>query len=142
METESVWERKSSVAYYTFISILLSLVLMGCAPQAFKQAHEVNTVESYDQFLKKYGSNKELASKAIIKKEKAWFTHSKEEDTIDAYDEYLSEYPDGIYYKEAKKLIETLQFVNFKEGNTIEAYDKYLSEYPDGKYYNISPQIV
>lgn len=59
---------------------------------------------------------------------------AKEKNTIGAYKEFIREYGDSEYAREAKRLLETLEYRNAKVEDQIHSYKRFISEYPSSVY--------
>ncbi len=115
------------------IALVITLSLSGCAGKHFQTALEVNTVTSYDQFLKEYGDS-EYGNQAREHREKAWFDFAVALDTISAYDGYLKEYPQGKYRDDINHRKEDRWFANVKQKRSVKGITGYLKAYPQGRY--------
>ena len=85
--------------------------LAGCSRQQsdWQKTREANSVEAYEQFLKKYPSGEFTAqAQARLKEldeERDW-QKARDADTLDAYQAFLKQYPDGKDAEEARIRVE------------------------------------
>ncbi len=113
--------------------LLFSTLFTGCASRAFKEAKEINTVESYDHFLLEHQES-EFTDEANDLKADALFRKAKDKNTIEAYDAYVKKYPNTVYLSTIKERKEMLIFHDAKAKSTIAAYEHYLGLYPKGTH--------
>jgi antitoxin component YwqK of YwqJK toxin-antitoxin module len=82
------------------VILVLVILLSGCAKDAFQKARTLDTVESYDNFLKEYPNDKEYSKNAERRKEYLFYAQcEKQKDK--ACQEYITLYPKGYYIKKA-----------------------------------------
>lgn len=117
-----------------FVILVLALCL-GCvsAQTALQDAHKVDTVEAYDDFLKRFPDDK-LSAKARDWREDALYREVSLQNTLEGYKVYLKEYPNGKYAGQIKEEIEKLLWQKAQTNQTAVEYEKYLSLYPEGRY--------
>ena len=101
--------------------------------QAYKDAITIDSLKSYDEFLRKYSESK-FAPKVYLLREKLYFDAISDSNTLEDYNNYLKEYPKGKYIIEVNEAKDKLSYEFSKQLNTPESYYNYLKEYPDGKY--------
>ncbi len=89
----------------------LVLALSGCSRQQsdWQKTRELNTTDSYEQFLKKYPSG-EFTSQAQARvkelyEERDW-QKARDADTPEAYQAFLKQYPEGKWTEEARIRVE------------------------------------
>lgn len=111
--------------------VALTLILIGCAGSAFKQAKASNTIAGYDNFLKEY-SQGEYAEEARQRREQLVCEDVNARNTIEGYNSYLERYPKGRCSAEVLKKLETLLWQDAEQKDTISSYDYYLKKYPSG----------
>ncbi len=106
--------------------VIIILILPGCATedQAWQEAVDNDTIESYDAFLEEYPDG-EYAEEALWQK-------ADMANTIEGYDKYMDEYPEGEYFSEAKKGLSDVKWQKTLAEDTIESYEKYLDRFPFG----------
>ncbi len=102
----------------------------------WEAAKKVNTVSSYDGFLKKYpGSHYEKEANARL--EYAAY-QAFEKGNLDDCNYYMTRFPSGLFLKEAQSrkavLVEENLYKNAIAVSSLFACDRYLSTYPNGKY--------
>ncbi len=129
------------IVIFTVTTLLFSTLFTGCASRAFKEAKEINTVESYEYFLSEHQES-EFTDEAEGLRADALFRKVKDSDTIEAYDAYVQEYPDNIYLPTIKERKETLIFHDVKAKGTIAAYEHYLERYPKGAHLQEAKQKI
>ncbi len=117
-----VGDTRSSLAIW---AALLIAMTCGCSRQQsdWKSARTVNTVESYQQFLKNYPAGEFTAqAKARVNElsqERDW-QKARDLDTADAYQAFLKQYPEGKWTDEARIRIENFSLAQAPsdEGST------------------------
>ncbi len=139
----SFFNGKKKGVFLLFLILSTLLFLASCASdeQAWEDAVEENTIESYKEYLEKYpeGEYAQEAKDEIheLSEAVAW-EDAVEKNTVESYKEYLEKYPEGEYAQEAKdeihELSEAVAWEDAVEENTIESYKEYLEKYPEGEY--------
>ena len=116
-----------------FIVVIIFLI-SGCASEedAWKEALESNTIESYEKFLEIFPDG-DYAEEALWQK-------ADMVNTIDVYEKYMDKYPEGEYFSEAKKELSDLKWQKTLEEDTIESYEKYLDRFPFGYHSNAAKE--
>ena len=116
------------------VSVIISLSMV-CYPQKgkWKKAQDINTIESYQEFINKYPDSKYLSA-AKIQFTKLEFEKSEGINTLNEYKSFLEKYPESNYTEEVNHLIESLIWDNTITANTIESYESYIEQYPEGSY--------
>ena len=94
----------------SFLVIFSAFLLVSCATMEdrWRGTQHVNTVASYEIFVKSYPDSPYIASakKRIADlKEKKAFEDAEAKNTVVAYRAFLQEYPAGTFAEEAKKRI-------------------------------------
>lgn len=99
----------------------LAIALSGCSRQQsdWQKTRETNTVDAYEQFLKKYPSGEFTAqAQARVKElyeERDW-QKARDADSADAYQAFLKQYPDGKWAEEARIRIENFSLAQAPSG--------------------------
>src|SRR5580700_5706993 len=97
------------------------LVMSGCSRQQsdWQKTRETNTVEAYEQFLKKYPSGEFTAqAQARVKEmyeERDW-QKARDADTPEAYQAFLKQYPEGKWTEEARIRVENFTLAQVPSG--------------------------
>jgi cell division protein FtsN len=100
----------------------LALVMSGCSRQQsdWQKARESNTVDGYEQFLKKYPSGEFTAqAQARVKEmyeERDW-QKARDADTPEAYQAFLKQYPEGKWTEEARIRVENFTLAQAPAGS-------------------------
>jgi len=100
----------------------LVIALSGCSRQQsdWQKTRETNTVDAYEQFLKKYPSGEFTAQAQARAKElyeeRDW-QKARDVDTADAYQAFLKQYPDGKWAEEARIRIENFSLAQAPSGS-------------------------
>ena len=92
-------------------TIVLIILIQGCASSAFKDARESDTITSYRSFLAEHGDS-DYAGKARsllnqrLAEKRDWdaYSSAKRGGTIKSFDNYLANFPNGRYRKSIKDL--------------------------------------
>ena len=100
--------------YIKFI-VIIGLLLVGCSSEEgdWKKAKELNTINSYDDFLKKYNQSKYVPeAKIIIQDFKATndFEKAKQLNEIKYYEEFLKTYPLSKYGPNVMEILSELRY--------------------------------
>jgi cell division septation protein DedD len=104
--------------------VCLSVVLIGfagCSRQQsdWQKTRESNSVEAYEQFLKKYPSGEFTAQAQArlkdLEEERDW-QKARDADTLDAYQAFLKQYPDGKNTEEARIRVENFTLAQTPTG--------------------------
>jgi cell division protein FtsN len=104
--------------------LCLSVVLIGfagCSRQQsdWQKTREANSVEAYDQFLKKYPSGEFTAQAQArlkdLEEERDW-QKARDADTLEAYQAFLKQYPDGKNTEEARIRVENFTLAQTPTG--------------------------
>jgi len=114
------------------IVAIISSLLISCSSQKalFENASNIDTIESYKEFLQKY-PNSQYSLSAMKKLAKLSFAEVKKENTISAYYNYINEFPNSDSINVA---MHNLSYLRTKEENTIYAYEEFLKYFPNSKY--------
>jgi cell division septation protein DedD len=104
--------------------VCLSVALIGfagCSRQQsdWQKTRESNSVEAYEQFLKKYPSGEFTAQAQArlkdLEEERDW-QKARDADTLDAYQAFLKQYPDGKNTEEARIRVENFTLAQTPTG--------------------------
>jgi cell division protein FtsN len=104
------------------VACVLILALGGCSRQQsdWQKTRQANTVEAYDQFLKKYPTGEFTPqAQARVKElnmERDW-ERARDADTPDAYQAFLKQYPEGKLADEARIRIENFNLAQTPAGS-------------------------
>ena len=112
--------------------LLIILLFSGCAESAFLKAKQMNTFESYGDFLDDYGDS-EFAVEALQLKVQKAFDMTRQKDTLEAYKQFLSDYGDSQFadeatYRKIKRLFEITGKISVydKKGAVLASNDFYI----------------
>jgi len=103
------------------VLVIAALALGGCNREQsdWEKAHNDNTAESYELFVKKYPSGTFTAqAQARLKEldeERDW-QKARDADTVDAYQAFLKEYPEGKWTEEARIRVENFNLAQAPSG--------------------------
>lgn len=109
--------------------------------EAWENAKKLNSVNSYDEYLRYYPTGKYTGQArsilADMRDNEAWKIAANSY-TIDGYTTYINNYPNGKYVIEARKRIEDLRDTEdwniAKNKNTPQSYKEYIGRHPAGKF--------
>ncbi len=90
---------------------------------------QLNTVEGYREFVKKYPHNYFLET-ALDSIDNLEFAPYEKADTLQAYAEFVARYPDNRHAVAAKSRIDQARIRECERVDTIEAYRQFLGEHP------------
>jgi len=103
------------------VLLAAALNLGGCSREQsdWEKAHNDNTVESYELFVKKY-PNGTFTSQAQARlkeldEERDW-QKARDADTVEAYQAFLKEYPEGKWTEEARIRVENFNLAQAPSG--------------------------
>lgn len=100
----------------------MALMVSGCSRQQsdWQKTRETNTVDAYEQFLKKYPSGEFTAqAQARVKEmyeERDW-QKARDTDTPEAYQAFLKQYPEGKWTEEARIRVENFTLAQAPSGS-------------------------
>ncbi len=100
-----------------------ALAMSGCSRQQsdWQKTRETNTVDAYEQFLKKYPSGEFTAQAGARVKEmyeeRDW-QKARDADTPEAYQAFLKQYPEGKWTEEARIRVENFTLAQAPSGST------------------------
>lgn len=132
----SLWTKILLFSGLTIAVVTPLLVIMLTVWQendAWTNAKEINTEQSYKEYLTNYPDGKYI-QEAKQSMEQTFWTETKQENTEEAYSNFIAKYPDGFYTKEARKLLEPIYWERIKSGDTEDGYNAYLNKFPNGQY--------
>jgi len=109
--------------------------MVGCATTKgdWKKAQSLNTVEAYQEFLRKHPKS-EFTNEAKRNIMKLHWQRAKQTDSVKAYQEFLQKYPESEFSSIAKDRIEELEWQAALKVNTIEAYQEFLEKHSQSKH--------
>ncbi len=119
----------------TIFIIIIITILVGCTAEkdAWRDATDLDTIESYEKYLKEYPKGK-YVEEAIDKIEKIEWAIADKKGSLEGYLNYLQNYPEGKYVTNAKVSMDRVAWRDAENNNTIESYETYLDFNPEGKY--------
>ncbi|MCU0577594.1 MAG: hypothetical protein MUD15_12355 [Desulfobacterota bacterium] len=132
---------------------IFSLGIAGCSTVHidWDMATAINTMESYDEFLKKHPDT-EFTQQALAKVEPMRFQKAVEEGSAKGFSAYLARYPQGSYAREIRSRLKTLRCSDktllrndpppwMKKGNTSDPLHR-TSWYLDKSYMGVAPSEI
>lgn len=138
---------KSSFKIVSLLIVFLFILLnLNCSsPEStFEKAKELDTVEAYKSFIKKYPDNS-LCKEAQKQIEKFLFENAKLSNSIDSLKAFIERHPNSELLNEAQKellsLEEELKIFNERDNKNndediLNSLINYLQSYPNGRFYN------
>lgn len=102
---------------------------------AFVIACEINTVESYQDFITKYSSAIQTNG-AVLRRNALAFNRAKSVDNIGGYKAFIASYPNAEEINQARERIYELAFTQAEKENSSDSYKKYIDEYPESRQYS------
>jgi outer membrane protein OmpA-like peptidoglycan-associated protein/Mg-chelatase subunit ChlD len=102
---------------------------------AYKNACDINNVESYQEFISKY-PNAANRNEAELKRNALAFSMAKSVDKIEDYKSFLKKYPDANEVPQAKDRMHELAFASAEKENSSFAFKKFIDEYPQSKQHD------
>jgi cell division septation protein DedD len=105
----------------TVLVLTAAFALGGCNREQsdWEKAHNDNTAESYELFVKKYPSGTFTAQAQArlkeIEEERDW-QKARDADTVEAYQAFLKEYPEGKWTEEARIRVENFNLAQAPSG--------------------------
>ena len=100
---------------------------------AFKTAKQINTAESYKEFVENYPDAIQVGE-ARQQFAKMLFMTAKEKNTIEGWRMFLSECVESVYNKEAKEQLDYLVYQQAIADSNIADLKAYITEFPNGIY--------
>ena len=127
--------------------ILISVMMVysiTCFSQKGKWAktQEINTCESYQEFLEKYPNSEfyEEAKQRLIELE---FNKAIQKNTVDGYKLFLKKYGGCMFTDQATNNILKLEFEKYEKMNTEIGYREFMEKFPDsGGYFEKAQNFV
>ena len=120
-----------------FISMFLAFSLTCFAQKGkWEKAQRKNTIESYQEFLKKY-PNSEFSNDAILKLMGLEYKKAENVNSIGIYSSFIDTYGKNknSYSEQAKNKLIQLEFDYAKKKNSVDAFEQFIQKYSDEKYY-------
>jgi outer membrane protein assembly factor BamD (BamD/ComL family) len=96
---------------------------------AFRKASSANTVQAYEDFIKKYPAS-DLAENARLAMEALAYQNAVALGTIGAFEAYLKDFPTGSNAWTARGVLEDLYFRWARQVDTEESWTVFLSRFP------------
>ncbi len=113
---------------------------IACFPQKgkWKKALNINTIESYQDFLVNYPKS-EFSDVAINNIMELEYKKAKEINSIDGYEKFIQKYPEGKYVVRVNTTLDSLGFASAQVINTWEKYEEYIYKFGENAlYYDIA----
>ncbi|MFT5778130.1 MAG: outer membrane protein OmpA-like peptidoglycan-associated protein [Crocinitomicaceae bacterium] len=99
---------------------------------AYKNACDVNTVKTLQQFIDKYPNSKEI-NLAKDKRNALAFSQAEEISTVASFQYFIDEYPKAKEIESAKDLRDALAYETARKENTVSAFDDFIHRYPQSR---------
>lgn len=121
------------------IVFLVLMLVAGCATIRgdWRRAEKVNTVKSYQEFLRQH-SKSDFAAEATIRIEKLDWEEAKNLNSASSYRWFIHKHPQSSFVSDAKIQVEkkerektTQEWEKTTREGTIEAYESFLTENPN-----------
>ena len=111
--------------------VVAGLVLANCATLSrdWQRAVDLNTTESYQEFLRKHPRSQFSDSADKRLENKAW-SQAQEVNTSQSYQVFLHAYPHGKSASKASQRIAVIAWRRARELGTIDAFQSFLKDYP------------
>ena len=100
---------------------------------AFKVATNINTVHSYNVFLKTHPTAPQFEEAVARRNELAW-QEAKKTNTYASYKQFMETYPDAEQIKDAEELYEILLYEEKTKDKKLFSYIQFLNDYPNTPY--------
>lgn len=100
---------------------------------AFKIVKQINTAESYKEFVENYPDAIQVGE-ARQQYAKKLFTATEAKNTIEGWRVFLNECPESIYGKDAKERLDYLVYQHAMVDSNIADLKAYIAEFPNGIY--------
>lgn len=102
---------------------------------AYSRVVDVNTVQSFQNFIDQYSNAPQLAN-AISRRDMLAFEIASNEDTYIGYKKFLDQYPDAYQVSTARKRYDLLVFQAETAQGKLTDYHNFLKEHPDTPHRN------
>jgi len=115
-------------------TIAIVLLLSACASRKslYQKATEINTIASYEEFLKKYSTG-EYSSQVRDTLMTMKYDQAIRKNSAKEYHNFLTQFPDCRYSESVRNKMEDLIWKSVIKDSSIEACNKYVSWCPDGE---------
>ena len=108
---------------------------------AFEDAKQINTEQSYQDFIQKFQFAKEKTN-AIELRDEVAFVNVLRQNSYAAFDDYLNRYPKSYRAKEAKERYEKLLFDSKTIDKKLKSYTSFANEFPLSPYRLIADKNI
>lgn len=108
---------------------------------SFDEAQKMDTIDAYEQFLKKYPQSS-LAAQASDRISALIFEDVKRINSAQVYIDYIRRNPSSTYLQEAKERAEVLVFQDVVISGQSNKFMEYLEIYPDGRFARAARKAV
>jgi len=119
--------------------LIVICIGLGCASvgKEWKRVSDIDTVETYEQFLSEY-PDCEFSDRAKICIEAKHYDSAIRQGSIEAYKSFLEKHPNGKYAKETKNALVKQEFENactsaFDIGSSL-PLEEFVNTHPNGFY--------
>ncbi len=100
---------------------------------AFEKAKQINTEDSYQDFIQKFLLANEQAE-AVELRDEAAFLNALRQNSYSSFENYLKRYPQSHRAKEARDRYEKLLFESKTKDKKLKSYLSFVKEYPASPY--------
>ncbi len=100
---------------------------------AWAQAQAVNTITSYDTFIRTYPHSEQIAQATLLRDHLA-FEEARATNTTAAYKAFIDRYPDARDIYEARSRMQGSIFREAAPDGTMEEYEQFIAEHPESPY--------
>ena len=116
------------------LALSLVLAVLGCAAtkRDWDHAQQLNTVESYQSFLRKYPQS-EFAVEAKARIEELNWIEAQQLNTEDSYQAFLGKYSQSKFAVEARRRLDDICFRQATAENTPTSYAEFLKRFPNSE---------
>jgi len=101
--------------------------------EAFTQARELNTFESYTHYLTVYSGSQHQEEAETLRNKKA-YELAKAEGSSSAYMHFITQYPHALEVPRAKERLDDAQFREETSGGTVAEYTRFIMRHPQSKH--------
>jgi hypothetical protein len=117
------------------IVLLLAIIVCSCntIERDWDIALTINTVDSYEEFIKKYPES-DFTNEAKTKVEYLEWEKAVQQNVIAVYEKFMTKYPESAYINEAKEKIESLEWEKATNENNITSYRVFVNKYPESQF--------
>lgn len=121
------------------LTVLLFSTACFAQKNKWKKAQKINTIESYQEFVRNYPSSQFIgdAKQSLIELE---FEKALKKNTVEGYNYFLRNYGENKYTEVIKNSLMILDFDNACKKNTVSVYQEFIEKYPNSDTYSEAAQ--